>query len=222
MNVKFILSSLFAATMLFTFGATTTECQAQIRLPFGNKHHQNNEDGENGNSKTGNLLDALKGVVDAVKPKNLVGTWSYTGTDMKIKGDDVLSRVGGQLASKELEESLDTQLQKVGIQPGRYVLTFREDGTYTAKINKRTVEGKYTFEKESGMIVMTPRHGLTHSEMTVEMKGNELSLLYDSSKFLDVVKGISGVVGKHSSLKIFDSLLQKCKGMYMGMKFDKQ
>lgn len=72
------------------------------------------------------------------------------------------------------------------------------------------------------MIVMTPRHGLTHSEMTVEMKGNELSLLYDSSKFLDVVKGISGVVGKHSSLKIFDSLLQKCKGMYLGMKFDKQ
>lgn len=118
MNVKFILSSLFAATMLFTFGATTTECQAQIRLPFGNKHHQNNEDGENGNSKTGNLLDALKGVVDAVKPKNLVGTWSYTGTDMKIKGDDVLSRVGGQLASKELEESLDTQLQK-GRHPAR-------------------------------------------------------------------------------------------------------
>lgn len=222
MNVKFILYSFFSVALLFTFGVTTNECQAQTQIPFSQKNHQNDENGENTKKKTGNLLDVLKGVADAVKPKNIAGTWSYIGIDMKIKGDDILSRVGGQLASQKLEQNLDAQLQKAGIQPGRYVLTFREDGTYTAKIGKRDVEGKYTFEKENGMIVMTPRHALTHSEMMVEMKGDGLSLLYDSSKFLDVVKGISGAVGKNSSLKIFDSLLQKCKGMYVGMKFDKQ
>lgn len=172
--------------------------------------------------KFGQFLDKLKGAVDGLSAKNLEGTWSYTGADLKIESDDVVSRVGGQLASRKLENILNAQLQKMGIEPGRYVITFRADGTYQAQVGKRHVEGKYTLDKETKQIVMTPKHGLSHSEMKVDMLGREMSLLYDSSKFIDVAKNISGVVGKHSSLKIVDTMLQNCKGMFVGLKFAKQ
>ena len=222
MNVKFILSSLFSAALLFTcFGASSTDFLSESNETSGQEVHQ--DGGEKKAKKFGSFLNKIKGAVEGVKEQNFIGTWSYTGTDMKLKGDDALTQIGGQLAAGKMEKNIDKHLGKLGIAPGRYVLTFNEDGTYTGIVNKRDIKGNYTYDKETQTIKMTSLGGLRNSEMTVEMVGENMSLLYDSSKFLDFAKGITGKVGQSStSLKLIDGLLQKCQGMYIGMKFQKK
>ena len=230
MNVKFIFSSFFVVTLLlacmsasdtdFLKVAQPTEASA---VDMTVAHTPINQDGgEKKGKKLGKILGKVKDVVDGVKGKNFVGTWTYVGVDLKIKGDDLVSNLGGQIAGNKLESTLDKQLTKIGIQPGRYELTFNEDSTYTAIVNKRTVEGTYSYDKETKTIVMTSKRGFKKSEMTVEMHNENMSLLYDSSKFLDFAKGITGTVSKHASLKIVDTLLSNAKGMFIGMKFEKK
>ena len=226
MNVKFILTSVFATALLFVcMGASNDDFLTESASAHEISAVQNpisQDGGEKKGKKFGDFLNKIKGAVEGVKELNIIGTWSYTGTDLKFSGDNAMSNVGGQLAAKRVEQGIDKQLNKLGIQPGRYVLTFNDNGTYSALVNKRTIEGEYTYNKETKTILMTSLRGMRKSEMSVEMIGNEMSLLYDSSKFLDVIKGITGSVTKNSSLKIFDTVLQSCKGMHVGMKFQKQ
>ena len=88
------------------------------------------------------LKGILSGVAKAVvgdkatTAASLVGTWDYVGPDCQLKGDDVLTNIGGEAAGEEVEEKVEAIYNKAGLNTIQF--TFNEDNTcsYTVKGKK--------------------------------------------------------------------------------------
>ena len=67
---------------------------------------------------------------------------------------------------------------------------------------------------------MTYLAGLATSTTRVAMKNGKLSLLYESTKLMKLVKGIAALSNRQS-LKAAGKLLDQYQGMYIGMQLEK-
>ena len=134
--------------------------------------------------------------------------------------ENLLAQVGGELASSKLESEVNEKLALIGIKPGACSYTFNEDKTYTANLGGRTIQGTYKFDVEKKTLQMTYLAGLATSTTRVAMKNGKLSLLYESTKLMKLVKGIAALSNRQS-LKAAGKLLDQYQGMYIGMQLEK-
>lgn len=182
----------------------------------------------------GNLLGGLAGGGDAggaisnvvgalignkeVSAASLVGTWSYTEPAIAFQSENIANQVGGALAAAQAEKKLGSALSKYGVVAGKVQLTFKEDGTYTCTIGKRTISGKYTI---SGSTLSLTKTGIKSVKANVKLTGNELQLTADASKLLQLVQSLGNAVGNNSSLSTLTSLLGGFDGVNLGLKLKK-
>ena len=93
--------------------------------------------------------DILTGVVTevvgdkATTATSIVGTWEYVGPDCQLKGDDLLTNIGGTAAGEEVEKKLEDIYKKAGLNTIQY--TFNEDNTCSYLVKGKKVEGTYEF-----------------------------------------------------------------------------
>ena len=103
-----------------------------------------------------NLKDILTGVVKNVvgdkttTANSIVGTWTYVAPDCQLKGDNLLTNIGGDTAGNEIEKQLEPVYQKTGLNTIQY--TFNEDKTCSYTVKGKKVEGTYEFDPEAKTI----------------------------------------------------------------------
>ena len=130
---------------------------------------------------------------------SIVGTWNYVGPDCQLKGDNVLTNIGGDTASGEVEKKMEGIYKKAGLNTIQY--TFNEDKTCTIKAGKLNLK--------------TTAHIVT--------LGSNMSFLFDADKVLSVVKTITGAASKlNSSASTINALASKFDGMMIGFELKKQ
>ena len=174
----------------------------------------------------------LSGVADAVGKKasekirekidtfTVSGTWRYSQPDCKFDSDDLLSKAGGEVAAKKVEQQMMNVLNKIGINENT-VFTFNNDSTYTMRTGKRTMQGTYSLNKATKEIVMTSRlrfHFTAKVERNI-LKPNTMSLLFKADKLMSLAQNVTGALAKKSTNKTIStvsSLLSKYDGMNMG------
>lgn len=230
-----ILPALLAGTMTLAgcgAGSTSTAGQGNLIGSIVNAgvsgivNQGGNAGNETSNTETqssgilGNLLSGLLGANNALSQKNLIGTWTYAGSDCVFESENFLMKAGGEVASAKIEKEINTQLAKVGIKEGACSFTFNEDNSYTAKIGSRTIKGQYTLDAEKKVISMTYLGGLRTMTPHISKSGDNISILFESSKLLNLLKATSALSG-NTSLKTVNSLLSKYDGLYVGMKLAK-
>lgn len=174
-----------------------------------------------GTSLLGNLLSGVLGSSSKLTQSSLVGTWSYTGPDCVFESENLLAKAGGAVASTKIESQLDTYLSKVGIKKGACTFTFNNDGTYSAKLGSRTISGNYTVDSSAKTIKLTYLAGLGSATMHASLSSGNLSLLMESSKLLSLLKGVSAISSKSSTLTSLSSLLGNYDGLYIGLQMSK-
>ena len=180
----------------------------------------------------------LTGVADAVGKKasdklaskidtfTVSGSWQYSKPDCKFESEDLLSKAGGELAAKKVEQQMLDVLTKIGIDQ-RTVFTFNNDSTYTMRTGNRTMHGTYSLNKETKEIVMTSRlrfHFTAKVERNV-LKPNNMSLLFNADKLMSLAQNVAGSLAQRSTSKTIStvsSLLGKYDGMTMGFELVKQ
>ena len=131
-----------------------------------------------------------------------------------------MAKAGGAVAATKIEENLNTQLSKVGIGASTCAFTFNSDGTYSAKIGSRTVNGNYTLDAANKTMKLTYLGGLANYSTRVVLSGGKLSLLIESDKLLALMKGISAL-NNNSNVSSLSSLLSSYDGMYVGIQMSK-
>ena len=137
-----------------------------------------------------------------------------------FESENFLAQAGGEIAASQVESKLATYLGKVGIKPGSCSYTFNNDGTYTAKLGKYTLSGKYTLDTANKTITMTYLNGMATTQPKVVMTGNSISLLYDADKLLTMLTKVSSMTN-NSNLNTLSSLLSKYDGLLIGMQLKK-
>lgn len=175
--------------------------------------------GQNGSSATntgaavGNILASVLGANTAVTQKSLIGTWSYTRPGCAFTSEKLLAQAGGEVVASEIKTKLQPTYQKVGINANNTQVTFKEDGTFTAKIAGKSWSGKYTFDAANSKITMQGL--LLNVNCYAKRNSDGIGLLFESKKLLTLLQTMSALSG-NQTLQTVGELSKSYNGLRMG------
>ncbi len=178
-------------------------------------------------SVLGGVVNKVEETVSKVNESvSMVGTWKYTAPDCKFESDDLLSKAGGEVAAKKVEEQMSNYLSKLGFNENT-VYVFNADSTYTSTVAGRTVNGTYSYNKDTKEVTLKTKIGLnmTAQVSTSVLNGGKMSLLFKADKLMSLAQTVTGAVaGKSSNATVstLNTVLSQYDGLLLGFEMQKQ
>lgn len=202
----------FCGTIFFSLGASA-QSLGSIAKSVASKATSATSASSVANSVV-NLLGTSK-----VTASDLVGTWSYNQPAVVLESSNVLSQLGGSVATSSIESQMGTQLAKYGFTKGKVSLTFKADNTFSMTSSGKTVTGTYAV---SGSTLTFSRSGVANVKTNVKKSGSTLQIAVSADKVLSLMNTIGATAAKgNSNLNTAVSLLKQYNGMNLGLKFTK-
>lgn len=206
-----------AAMMLVSCGSTTLSQLGGAVL--GDITGTQSTTGTTASTNTGDVLgNILNSVITGgtVTQQNLIGTWTYSQPGCAFSSDNLLAKAGGEVAAAEIKSKLSSTYQKVGIKSSNTTVTFKEDGTFTAKIAGKGWSGNYTFDEKTSKITMQGL--LINANCYAKKNSNGIALLFESTKLLTLLQTMSAMSG-NSSVQAIGDLSKNYDGLRLGFDF---
>lgn len=178
-------------------------------------------------SVLGGVVNKVEETVSKVNESvSMVGTWKYTAPDCKFESDDLLSKAGGEVAAKKVEEQMSNYLSKLGFNENT-VYVFNADSTYTSTVAGRTVNGTYSYNKDTKEVTLKTKIGLkmTAQISTSVLNGGKMSLLFKADKLMSLAQAVTGAVARKSSnatVSTLNTVLSQYDGLLLGFEMQKQ
>ena len=188
-----------ASCGLGTTGTTTTN----------NTAAQNTDILQAGTGILGTILGNILG--GTTSQQTLIGTWTYSGPKVVFESENILSQIGGQVVSSNLEQKLGTQLAKIGFTAGKSALVLNNDGSCSLALGKRTLPGTYTYDASSNKLTLSGVLGVGQMTCTVSVQGGQRFMLFDADKLLAVATSLSS-----KSTSTLGSILNSYSGLKLG------
>ena len=171
-----------------------------------------------------NVVGTLVEELDVI-PENIAGTWSYSGTAVKLTGDNTLTTAASSLLTGQIEEKLDGYLLKAGLKQDTFSYTFNADSTFTTEFGKLKFPGTYTFSSEGDSIELDYGKNGRLGGMTLKAEAsvslNTMELLFNADKLLDFIEKLSSVAGD-SGLGAISSLVGQYDGVKIGFELSRK
>lgn len=170
--------------------------------------------------------ETLKNVVETVTGQtfsvDVTGTWTYSGTAVKFKSDDLLKSTAATLAASQVEEKLDEYVAKVGVKAGTFSFTFNEDKTFTASVKGKSFNGTYAVSED--FKTMTLQFGRTFSlkpfTASISATSSQLDLLFDADRLLELLGKLTAS-SSNSTLQTIGTVVNQYDGMQLGLELKK-
>ncbi len=173
------------------------------------------------NSSTGDLISSLTSVFSSnkqAKTENIVGTWAYTEPAIVFMSDNILTKAAAKIAANKLESKLQSYLTKYGIKPGKFTMTFNEDGTFTESLNGKKISGKWKVVDSKLQLTVV---GIKTIQITTQIDGKDMQFVTDATKLLNLFKTF-GAKSMNQNIKTITSLMKSVNGMQAGITLHKQ
>lgn len=170
--------------------------------------------------------DVVKNVVENVTgttlPVDVKGTWTYSGTAVKLESDDILKSTAASLAASQIEDKLDEYVAKVGIKAGTFSFTFKEDNSFTATVLGKSFNGTYTLSEDYKTISLQfgKTIGLKPFTAAISATSTQLDLLFQADKLLELLEKLTAS-SSNSTLKTIGSIANQYDGMKLGLELKK-
>lgn len=162
---------------------------------------------------------------DSLSQKDLIGTWTFEGTAVRLETDDILKKAAGEIAASKAEEKLDEYCRKYGLTAKAGAFTFKEDGTFESSNGKTTQKGTYTLKGDKLTLKYgNGKHIKNIGSLTATVKresSGEISLLWDASRMIDVFTSLTAKTS-NASLQSISTLLQGYDGLKVGIRLKKK
>ena len=204
---------LVLAAMLM--GSTSTHAQINLGNILSGIAGKNGKGESSEASSASGLLSGLTSIFSKDKQastENIVGTWEYSEPAITFESDNLLTKAGAGIASNKLEEKLQEQLSKIGINKGAFTITFNEDGTFTETFGEKSIKGKWKVEDSKLNLVF----GQKAIPINTQLSGNKLMIVTDATKILDLIKGIASK-SSNSNIQTISTLMKGIDGMNAGL-----
>lgn len=212
------IALLGAATLMSSCGSSSSMLSGLTQSAQSSASTSNSTSGLL-TSSLGNLLGALTGG-STVSQSDLIGTWKYKGADCVFKTENFLMKAGGEVAATQVETKVNEYLTKFGLTGSQFAFTFNQDGTYTAIIKGRTLQGNYSFDAQSSKVTLTYLNGLGTISPQVAKNGNTISLLYEADALMNFLTKISAN-STNTTISTLSTLLKSYDGMLIGWELQK-
>ena len=168
----------------------------------------------------GSVVNAITSVIgmDKVSARGLIGTWTYLGPGCAFTSENLLAKAGGEVAAAQIEEKLLPYYQQVGISSSNTYITFKEDGTFTSKIDGTPFSGNYTFDEATQKITLKGLLLSVNCYTKREISG--ISILFEAKKLLTVLQTMAALSGSKDMQAIGD-LSKQYEGVRVGFDMKK-
>lgn len=181
--------------------------------------------GGNSNSSSSAGSSIINGILNNVigsgtfsKQDLCAHTWKYSKPGCAFTSENLLAKAGGEIAANKVEEKLSEYYSKFGFSGSNTYFTFKTDGTFAAKIDGKSWQGNYTFDEKTHAIQMK---GLLLSMSGYATKTtNGISLLFDQTKLLNLIKTMGALKGS-STLSAIGTIANNYDGMRVGFEMSK-
>lgn len=181
--------------------------------------------GGNSNSSSSAGSSIINGILNNVigsgsfsKQDLCAHTWKYSKPGCAFTSENLLAKAGGEIAANKVEEKLGEYYSKFGFSGSNTYFTFKTDGTFVAKIDGKSWQGNYTFDEKTHAIQMK---GLLLSMSGYATKTtNGISLLFDQTKLLNLIKTMGALKGS-STLSAIGTIANNYDGMRVGFEMTK-
>lgn len=181
--------------------------------------------GGNSNSSSSAGSNIINGILNNVigsgtfsKQDLCAHTWKYSKPGCAFTSENLLAKAGGEIAANKVEEKLGEYYSKFGFSGSNTYFTFKTDGTFAAKIDGKSWQGNYTFDEKTHAIQMK---GLLLSMSGYATKTtNGISLLFDQTKLLNLIKTMGALKGS-STLSAIGTIANNYDGMRVGFEMTK-
>lgn len=174
-----------------------------------------------GKSSVSSLVSGLSSLFNSSKTATadkIVGTWTYTQPAVVFESDNILSSMGGNLASSTIESNLKSRLEKYGITKGSVKMTFDKSGNFTQTVAGKTLKGTYTIDDSE--VKLKYSGSVQQMVGKTQLDGNNLLIVMDASKLLSYMKTL-GKLSSNSTLSTASSLASHVDGMLVGLRLEK-
>ena len=169
-----------------------------------------------GTGVLGTLMSTLLG--NTTTTNSIVGTWVYSGPKIAFESENILAQLGSAVASAKLEQTLGTQLSRIGFTVGKTSMVFQQDGSCQMALGQRALPGTYTYNQKTGQMTVQGALGLTSITPYVSVVGNEMFIMFEADKLLSVMGAVSSV----AKVSTLSSLLNSYKGLKLGWTMTKK
>jgi len=150
--------------------------------------------------------------------ETIIGTWKYSSPKVIFESENILAKVGSDIASDKIEKNLGEQLERLGFAQGKTALTFNEDKTCSFTFGSRTYPGTYKFDSSTNRLTISDAMGVSNLRCTACKNGDELYLLFDSDKVVTLINSLGKSTISNTSSA---SLLNSYKGLKLGWSMTK-
>lgn len=155
---------------------------------------------------------------NSITKDNIIGTWTYSSPKVIFESENILAKLGSEIASDKIEKTLGDQLARVGFTQGKTSITFKDDNTCSFTYGSRTYPGTYKFDTSANKLTITGALGVGTVKCTACKNGNELYMLFDSDKVLSILTALSNSSIGNSTAS---SVLGNYKGLKLGWSMTK-
>jgi len=166
-------------------------------------------------TNTGTLSNILYSVIglDKLSASDLIGTWKYYQPGCAFTSESLLAKAGGEVAATRAKEELSTTYGKLGISSSNTYFTFSENGSFSGKLNGKSISGTYTFNNSDQSIQLKTLLFSIKGYVNRNSKG--ISLLFESKKLLTALQVVASMSG-NSTLSTVGELSKNYDGIRMG------
>ena len=211
-------SNTTAATATTTAATTSNAGSAVAGILGAVLGGNSNSSSSAGSSIINGILNNVIGSGTFSKQDLCAHTWKYSKPGCAFTSENLLAKAGGEIAANKVEEKLGEYYSKFGFSGSNTYFTFKTDGTFAAKIDGKSWQGNYTFDEKTHAIQMK---GLLLSMSGYATKTtNGISLLFDQTKLLNLIKTMGALKGS-STLSAIGTIANNYDGMRVGFEMTK-
>ena len=201
-----------------TSTSTTSNAGSAVAGILGAVLGGNSNSSSAGSSIINGILNNVIGSGTFSKQDLCAHTWKYSKPGCAFTSENLLAKAGGEIAANKVEEKLGEYYSKFGFSSSNTYFTFKTDGTFAAKIDGKSWQGNYTFDEKTHAIQMK---GLLLSMSGYATKTtNGISLLFDQTKLLNLIKTMGALKGS-STLSAIGTIANNYDGMRVGFEMSK-
>ena len=170
------------------------------------------------NDVLGSVIGAVLSNVLFGGQSGILGTWNYNAPSTAFTTEKTLTNAGGNATVANMNSSLASNYNSMGINRSNTSFTFLNGNTFSAKVNGIPFSGSYVYNPQNGDITLkTPTETLKGNVIKTQ---RGMGLMFDSTQMINLLQK-EGKVSNAAAVQAVSKLAQSANGARVGFELTK-
>ena len=200
-------------TILTLFAATALLLSSCMTTGMGTTSTANSS-----NDVLTNVLGAVLSNVLFGNQAGILGTWNYSAPSTAFTTEKTLTNAGGNAAVANMNSSLASNYNNIGINRSNTSFSFLAGNTFSAKVNGIPFSGTYVYNSQNGEISLKTSTETIKGNVIRTAKG--MGLMFDSTQMTRLLQK-EGKVSNAAAVQAVGKLAKSANGARVGFELTK-